>query len=37
MAVLIYPGATALTVMFLEPSSFARDFVIPISPAFEAA
>ena len=34
--VLINPGATALTLIFLEPSSFAKDLVKPIKPAFEA-
>ena len=32
-----YPGAIALTVIFLEANSFAIDFVKPIIPAFEAA
>lgn len=35
--VCMYPGATALTKIFLLPSSFARLFVNPIIPAFDAA
>ncbi len=31
------PGATALTVMPREPTSFAKDFVKPIRPALAAA
>ena len=30
------PGATALTVIFREPTSLASAFVSPISPALEA-
>ena len=36
MSVSIYPGATALTRTPREASSFATDFVSPISPALEA-
>ena len=36
IAVWINPGATALQVMFLGPSSFAVVFVIPIIAAFVA-
>ncbi len=37
MAVSMRPGATALTLIFLEPNSFASDLQRPMSPAFEAA
>ena len=37
MAVSMYPGATAFTVIVRPASSRASDFVTPISPAFEAA
>ena len=37
IAVSIRPGATALTLMFLEPNSFATDFAKPSRPALEAA
>ena len=37
MAVSMRPGATALTLIFLEPNSFASDLHRPIRPAFEAA
>ena len=37
ISVSIYPGAIALTVIPLAASSLAADFVIPITPAFEAA
>jgi hypothetical protein len=37
MAVSINPGATALTLMFLEPNSFAADFPSANSPALVAA
>ena len=37
MAVSIRPGATALTLIFLEPNSFASDLHRAMSPAFEAA
>ena len=35
--VLINPGAIALTFIFLDATSFAIDFVKPITPAFDAA
>ena len=37
MSVMMNPGATALTVILREPSSFASDLVKPINPAFEDA
>ena len=37
ISVSIYPGATALTVIFRLASSFATDFVSPITPAFDNA
>lgn len=37
MSVAMKPGATALTVMFRPASSFARDFVMPMTPALLAA
>ena len=37
ISVVINPGATAFAVTFLEPSSFARDLVIPMIPALLAA
>ena len=37
ISVSIKPGAMALQRMFLEPNSFATDFVKPIIPALEAA
>ena len=36
ISVSIIPGATAFTVICLEASSLARDFVIPITPALLA-
>ena len=36
ISVSIYPGATALTVIPRDASSFAADLVIPITPALEA-
>ena len=36
IGVLMSPGAIAFTVIFLEPSSFAPDIVIPIIAAFDA-
>ena len=37
ISVSMKPGATALTVMFFEASSFARDLVKAATPALEAA
>ena len=37
ISVSIYPGAIALTVICLDASSFAADFVSPITPALDAA
>ena len=36
ISVAIKPGATALTLMFLAPNSFAKDLVKPIKPALAA-